>query len=71
MTLGVVESRENEKDMERREFTLKIFQALIKMVNRLTAILCAEEPLNKEYKKWLLFLHPFSVWENTEQTSDG
>lgn len=71
-----VVSRESEKGMENRKFisTVKftaLFQAVIKMVNRLIAILCAETPLNKEYQKWLLFLPSFSVWESTEQTGDG
>lgn len=63
---------ETRKFLSRGKFpALKLFQVVIKVVNRLITILCAETPLNKKYQKWLLFLPSFTVWENTEQTGDG
>lgn len=50
---------------------LKLLQVVIKMVNTLIKILCAETPLNEKYQKWLLFLLSFTAWENKEQTGDG
>lgn len=79
--LGIVwiVSRKNEKGNGNEEMnfysevscTQKLFQVVIKTVNRLIAILCVKTPLNKQYKKWLFFLPSFDAWENTEQTGDG
>lgn len=66
--LGIVwiVSRKNEKGNGNEEMnfysevscTQKLFQVVIKTVNRLIAILCVKTPLNKQYKKWLFFYPP-------------